>query len=154
MPNSYTHLTLQFIRAGITALLDGQVDRAEVLLKTSLGLVEQREALSHPNVGECLVHLGNIKMYKRQPLEAESLFKLAAFIFQQVFGRDHINVRLAAGRASQARDAQERPQSCTLKQPAENNNLRYLPVLYRANAFQVVPYAVSSTQLFASQETI
>jgi hypothetical protein len=158
---SYTDSTrLDFMRAGTAGLLDGQIFMAEALLKTALSLVEQAEALSHPNVGECLVHLGNIKMSQQQPVEAESLFNLATFVFRQAFGKEHVNVRLAAARASQARSAQKSAQTLAHKEPENHRatpgqsakNLRYLPSIYRAGAVQLAPYAAQRTAVLPAKD--
>lgn len=117
-----------FMRAGIEALLKRQLGTAEVMLVAAMNMTSASEALSHPDIGECLVHLGNLKMLQQQINSADSYYKLAAFVFGHAFGPHHVNVQEAIRKVASSK-----------AQIEEKNHKpgRYLPVPYRDQA--VVP---------------
>jgi hypothetical protein len=88
------------------AFLQGQLMRSEQLLTEALSTVEDDQSLSHPYVGECFVNLGNIRMLVGSPDEAESLYRLAAYVYRRALGDEHPNVFLTFKKVAQACRAQ------------------------------------------------
>jgi hypothetical protein len=94
----------RFMELGAIALMEKRFPDAEKHYRNAMRMTTERQALTHPDVGECLLKLGDVRMQLNRPEEAVSLYHLAAFVFDRS-GTEHASLWLSMNKLFEARQA-------------------------------------------------
>jgi CHAT domain-containing protein/Tfp pilus assembly protein PilF len=92
----------------------GQLDRAEALLRRALEVFRARLGKTHPATAGCMLNLANVYVDRKHYPRAEALLKESLAILEERRGKDHLEVALALNNLAavywaQARDALAEP---------------------------------------------
>lgn len=95
LAESQSHKRLNLMNAAVCALLHSNNNKAHNLFQEALKCIDDEHALCDSDIGEIMVHLGNLSIQEGRIDEAIATLKLAAYVYSHCQGASADNAVLA-----------------------------------------------------------